>query len=328
MNPNGVLSAARAASGTTTVCVAPAVEPELLREEFARLKPVREYKGLEVYVLRAAQSAPIMDEIGRIREVEYRSVGAGRNVSRDIDHHDTDDDGYTQLVAWDPETAEIVAMYRYILGLPVAEHGRLAVLRTAGLFHFSPLFVSDYLPHAVEVGRSVVNSGAKRAVVGLFVVWCGLATLVCEYPWLRYFFGNVSIYANWPTAARDAVICFLDRYHRGTRSLLTADPSCRYTPAGEPPPLNADEAQPPTDYATAYQQLSDRLASYGLGVPPILVSYLRAATDVQTFDTVIDTDFGGALETALLLDVDSITGKTRRRFIDTYHRINPDAFTV
>lgn len=328
MNPNDAPSAARAVSVTATVSVAPAVEPELLREEFARLKPVREYKGLEVYVLRAAQSAPIMDEIGRIREVEYRTVGAGRNVARDIDHHDTDDDGYTQLVAWDPETAEIVAMYRYMLGRPVAEHGRLAVLRTAGLFHFSPLFVSDYLPHAAEVGRSVVNSSAKRAVVGLFVVWCGFAALVCEYPWLRYFFGNVSIYANWPDAARDAVVCFLDRYHRGTESLLIADPSCRYTPAGEPPPVVGDAAQRPADYDTAYQQLTDRLAGYGLGVPPILVSYLRAATDVRTFDTVIDTDFGGALETALVLNVDSITDKTRKRFIDTYRRINPDAFAV
>ncbi len=303
------------------VPVAAPVDPQLLRDQFARFKPVREFKGLQVYLLHASQSAPIMDEIGRIREIEYRNVGAGRNVARDIDHHDTDAHGYTQLVAWDPETAEVVAMYRFILGRRVAESGKLAALRTAGLFRFSPLFVSDYLPHAVEVGRSVVNSSAKRAIVGLFVVWCGLGALVCEYPWLRYFFGNVSIYANWPAAARDAVIGFLNAYHRGRQPLLIAREGCRYTPA-------AEVQQPAQDYDAAYQRMSSTLAADGLSVPPILVSYLRAAANVQTFDTALDSDFGGALETALMVSVDSVNDKTRKRFIDNYESVNPDAFLI
>ncbi|TVR34634.1 MAG: GNAT family N-acetyltransferase [Spirochaetaceae bacterium] len=317
------------------VPVAAPVDPQLLRDQFARFKPVREFKGLQVYLLHALQSAPIMDEIGRIREIEYRNVGAGRNVARDIDHHDTDAHGYTQLVAWDPETAEVVAMYRFILGRRVAESGALERLRTAGLFRFSPLFVSDYLPHAVEVGRSVVNSSAKRAIVGLFVVWCGLGALVCEYPWLRYFFGNVSIYANWPEAARDAVIGFLNTYHRGSQPLLIARERYRYTPAAEAQSAGQTSAEPKQpaqdpaqDYDAAYQHMSSTLAADGLSVPPILVSYLRAADNVQTFDTALDSDFGGALETALMVSVDSITARTRKRFIDNYESVNPDAFLI
>ncbi|TVR51188.1 MAG: GNAT family N-acetyltransferase [Spirochaetaceae bacterium] len=312
-------------SETNPIPVANPVAPEHLRDEFSRLKPIREYKGAEVYLFRAADAPAIMDEIGRIREVEYRKIGAGRNVERDIDHFDTDPDGYAQLVAWDPENAEIVGMYRFILGRTVAHHGDLSALRTSTIFEFADEFVTEYLPRSIELGRSVVNSSAKRAILGLFVVWAGLGALVNEYPWLRYLFGNVSIYADWPQAARDALLRFLDRRHRGPVNLLRARPRFRYKPS---PPRSDTPVRAELSYDADYQALTDELGGFGLTVPPILISYMRAADRVETYDTALDPDFGAAYETAIVVDVESVNDKTRNRFLDNYESINSDAFRL
>ena len=91
-----------------------AASREALARELIPEMKLRSYKDLDVYVTTASESPTVMTEIGRIREREYRTVGAGRGVARDIDGYDTGFPCYKQLVAWDPEAGEIVAMYRFL----------------------------------------------------------------------------------------------------------------------------------------------------------------------------------------------------------------------
>jgi hypothetical protein len=191
----------------------------------AELKPrmlLCRHRGLDIYVTTAAESPTVMQEIGRIREREYRNVGAGRNVPVDIDAYDTDDHGYVQLIAWDSERREVVAMYRFIFGANALQHGGIARLRTATLFSFAPRCVDEFLPHSVELGRSVVNSEASRAIIGLFAVWAGLGAFVAEFPDVQYFFGNVSVYRSWSNEAIDTLLAYLTTYHQDDRQLLVS----------------------------------------------------------------------------------------------------------
>ena len=50
----------------------------------------------------------VMDEIGRLREMTFRSIGEGTGRSKDIDRYDY----YRHLVLWDDEKLEIAGAYR------------------------------------------------------------------------------------------------------------------------------------------------------------------------------------------------------------------------
>jgi hypothetical protein len=54
---------------------------------------------------------------GRIREVEFRAEGGGTGKALDIDDFDLAKPGYYQIVAWDPQEQDMVAMYRFYPGV-------------------------------------------------------------------------------------------------------------------------------------------------------------------------------------------------------------------
>ncbi len=303
--------------------IAEAAPAEMLAGELTPAMKLRSYKGLEVYVTTAAESPTVMDEIGRIREREYRAVGAGRGAARDIDRYDTDSPCYKQLVAWDPEAGEIVAMYRFLFGEEALGAGDLSCLRTTDLFRFSETFRDRYLGVSVELGRSVVNREAKRAIVGLFVVWAGLGAIAAEYPEVEYFFGNVSVYRAWPAAAVDSLLAFLYEHYAGPAGLISALPETAYRSAA------IDELRARL-YRTmareaALESLSDELRKHDVAPPPILLSYMKATESMAVFDTARDADFGGALEAALWVPAGKLSDKARRRFIESYEAENPEA---
>ena len=307
----------------TLIPIAEAAPAEVLAGELTAEMRLRSYKGLEVYVTTAAESPTVMEEIGRLREREYRAVGAGRGLSRDIDHYDTDTPCYKQLVAWDPEAGEIVAMYRFLFGEEVLRAGDLASLRTTDLFSFSDTFRDRYLLTSVELGRSVVNREAKRAILGLFVVWAGLGAIAAEYPEIDFFFGNVSVYRAWPAAAVDTLLAFLYEHYAGPARLISALPETAYRSAA----IEEHRARLYRNMAreAALENLFDELKQHNVAPPPILLSYMKATESMAVFDTARDADFGGALEAALWVPSGELSEKTRRRVIESYEAENPGA---
>lgn len=294
---------------------APPEDPRKLEEELTPETRIGHFMGLSLHIVHGWERPACMAEIGRIRELEFRTVGAGRNVSRDIDPLDTTPGSYRQLIAWDPQNRELVSMYRYTDTARVIQQTGLEGLRTHSLFEFSRVFQDHYLSRAIELGRSVVNSRAQRAVAGLFAVWRGLGILLSESESVAYFFGNVTISASLPAAASDLLLRFLYRYYSSEerREMVRARPGTGYSFTTTPVPL-------PAEAEAGRKKLVEQFAALGISVPPILLSYLGAADELHVFDTARDGDFGGAWETALAVPVASLNAKTRHRFIDGYQR--------
>lgn len=301
-----------------TVPIIQPVDPGLIQAELTGDRYVCSLKGIDLYIVTAHDAPNTMNEIGRIREREFRAVGAGRNVAADIDGFDTAVDGCRQLVAWDPAAGEIVAMYRFAVCRDVlARHG-VAGLRTAGLFHFDPAFVDEYLLRSIELARSVVNKEARRAVMGLFAVWQGLGALTNEYPDVAYFFGNATVYRSMSPRGRDLVIAFLRTHYAAPAGLVRAKPSLAYTPTTSASEIEA--VFQGIDAAADQRRLVDALAEEGEAVPPILLSYLGVTAELMVFDVAVDPDFADAYEIALAIPIESVNQKTRGRFVDGYTR--------
>lgn len=294
------------------------VEPRLIEPELRRDRYVCSLKGIDMYILSAAEAPNTMREIGRIREREFRAVGAGRNLATDIEDFDLAPNLCRQLVAWDPLNRQIVAMYRFVLCGEALERRGLRGLRTSGLFDFSDAFVEQYLRRAIELARSVVNSQARRAVLGLFAVWQGLGALVNEYPAVRYFFGNITVYRTMSPRGRDLLLAFLRKHYAAPPGLVTAKAGLAYAP--RTPPEALAPLFPGPDASADQRRLAEELSSQGDAVPPILLSYLGVTRELLVFDMAADRDFGDAYELALTIPIASVNGRTRERFVSGYRR--------
>jgi hypothetical protein len=323
------------------VPLAPEPSPATVARIVEELRPemlLCRFRALELYVFAAAEAPTVMAEIGRIREREYRAVGAGRNLPVDIDAFDTEPPAYKQIIAWDPEEREIVAMYRFLAGCErtagaegaegAAVAGRTtragAILRTETLFAFSPRFEREVLPVAVELGRSVVNRHARRAILGLFAVWAGLGAIIVESPGIEYFFGNVSIYPTWPVDAVELLVAFFSVWHHPNDA--HGDVLARRESAGSSPGAAAYRALfAGMPRAEGWEALTSRLRVLDRAPPPILLSYMKATDGLIVYDTAVDDDFGGAWEMAIAVPTGRLTRRTVDRIITGYRPVNAGA---
>lgn len=293
-------------------------------EELTNKTMIARFRELEVHLIHGPEAPATLEEIGRIREHEYRRVGAGRGGVVDLDRHDTQWPWYSQLVSWDPEHREIVAMYRAIRCGWAMQQGGIDALRTSTLFGYSEEFVSRFLEHSVELGRSVVNSDAHRAISGLFSVWVGLGAMTKEWPDIRYFFGNISLYRSLPEDALEAILDYLIRFHSAPLGLVTARvPTGRWRArrASDDP-----DAALPASAGEAFAALQAEAKASGWSLPPILLSYLKAHPGMLAFDVASDDDFGGALEVAIAVPIAGLSSRTVNRFVAPYESVNPSRF--
>ncbi|TVR86318.1 MAG: GNAT family N-acetyltransferase [Spirochaetaceae bacterium] len=289
--------------------------PDAMREELNDTTLITRFKDLEIHLFEGPQAPETLNEIGRIREVEYRRMGAGRNLARDLDRLDSEEPMYRQIVSFDREQGELVAMYRAQHGGYALRTGGVGVLRTSSLFEFSPEFREQELPYLIELGRSVVNSNSRRAIQGLFSVWSGLAALHRELPELLGFFGNVSVYDDISDEQLDTLLGYLYTHHGDSAARVTAKPD-----------LGRPLENIPENIPASFDALVERASHEGWAVPPILISYLKAGPGFTAFDTALDADFGGVREIAVLMPLNNIAPKTYTRFIEPYVSLNPDAF--
>ncbi len=298
--------------------IAPLNPDELANELTAKTK-IAQFKDLEIHLFHAHQAPKTMQEVGRIREIEFRQVGAGRSVACDIDSRDTTWPWYHQLVSWDPQEKELVAMYRFIPCKWAIEQGGLQTLRTSELFQFSPEFIETVLTSSIELGRSVVNRNAKRALQGLFSVWTGLGALMNEWPYITHFFGNVSLYQTIVPTGIAAITQFLDHHHGASENLVTPM---------NPPSLVQIDSFLTGNWDSDFQSLQNRAKEENWFIPPILVSYLKAHRGLAYYGTSADKDFGNAWEAAITVPTTGLEPKMITRFVEPYQSINPEAFQI
>ncbi|MBR2474917.1 MAG: GNAT family N-acetyltransferase, partial [Bacteroidaceae bacterium] len=190
------------------------IDRVLIKEELKQATFIRHTRKCnnEIYVIEAHQSPNIMNEIGRLREIAFRSGGGGTGKSVDIDEFDLMTPPCRQLFVWDPEKEEILGGYRFILGKDIKfkENG-LPRIAMSHLFEFSQDYIENYLPYTIELGRSFVAleyQSSKAGAKGLFALdnlWDGLGALVRIYPQTKYLLGKFTMYTEFPIVGRNMI---------------------------------------------------------------------------------------------------------------------------
>lgn len=285
------------------------IEAELTDDKFLR---TTNNGGNILYVVTAADSPNIMQEIGRLRELSFRTAGGGTGKSTDIDELDTIPYGYKQLIVWDPASKEILGGYRFI----ICDSENPKYLSTEHYFSFSDEFRSRYLPHTIELGRSFVQpkfqaKGEKSSIYALDNLWDGLGALVVNNPDKKYFFGKVTMYGYYNREARNILIYFLRKYFPDTEGLVRS----KY-----PIELNIDEQKMKAlfvgeNYTEDYKILSKNIRSFQENIPPLINAYMNLSPSMKVFDTAVNPDFGDVEETGILVTISDIYLKKVERHL-------------
>ncbi|MDE6136992.1 MAG: GNAT family N-acetyltransferase [Muribaculaceae bacterium] len=295
------------------------IERELTPERFLRHT---NRGGNLLYVVDAHCAPNTMREIGRLREIAFRTAGGGTGRGCDIDNFDTMDPPCRQLVVWDPESRQILGGYRFICGSDIRmdAEGRPRIA-TSHMFNFSEEFVRDYLPYTLELGRSFVRleyQSTRAGVKAIYVLdnlWDGLGSLTVLHPEIRYLFGKMTMYPSYTAECRDMILYFLHKHF--------PDPDHLVTPIN-PLPVHYDEDAmgrlfTGDCFKADYKILNAEVRRRGDNIPPLVNAYMGLSPTMRMLGTAVNDEFGNVEESGIFMVIDEILDEKKARHIATYN---------
>ena len=300
------------AIGSRRENAAPALEPLVHPVERARL--LADLKtmtmlgqtpdGKKIYCGRLRSDAPLLREIGRLRELSFRAVGEGTGKRLDVDAFDT---WYEHIVLWDSLECEIAGAYRVARGNDVyLEKGREGFY-TANLFNY-PCEVMARLAEGMELGRSFVTPkywGSRS----LDYLWIGIGAYLKQYPDIRYLFGPVSMSAAIPIAAREQMVAYFQTFYGSEKANVTANHPFRYL-ANAPSFIDLDAD-------ASFKCLKNNLDALGARVPTLYKQYTELCEPggAKFLSFGVDPDFNNAVDGLIEIDLHRVRPKKRERYL-------------
>ncbi len=303
------------------------IAKQLLKQELTPEKRLRltNKSHNEIYVITAHDAPNVMQEIGRLREIAFRTAGGGTGKCVDIDEFDTGENCYKQLIVWNPEAEEIIGGYRYSFGddWKLDDKGQ-PILATSHMFHFSDKFIKDYMPAAVELGRSFVSLEYQnvrtnaKSIFALDNLWDGLGALTVINPKVKYFFGKMTMYPSYIRIGRDMILYFLKKYFDDKDNLIVPTKPLQL----ETDAKVFDDLFNGGSFKEDYKILNREIRKMGYNIPPLINAYMGLSPTMKLFGTAINNGFGDVEETGILIAVDEILEEKRIRHIDSFIQEN------
>lgn len=306
------------------------IPKEILKKELTpeRLLRTTNKSHNEIYVVTAHNAPNVMKEIGRLREIAFRTAGGGTGKAMDIDEFDTMDDPCRQLIVWNPEDEEIIGGYRYLFGddWKYDDNGQ-PILATSHMFHFSDKFLKEYAPYTVELGRSFVSLEYQnvrkntKSIFALDNLWDGLGALTVINPHCKYFFGKMTMYPSYIRRGRDMILYFLKKHFDDKENLIVPiKPLKIETPEAELVKIFTGKT-----FKDDYRILNHNIRELGYNIPPLINAYMNLSPTMKLFGTAINYGFGDVEETGILIAVDEIFEEKRIRHIESFVKQHPEA---
>ena len=283
-----------------------AIDPATVRAGVEAMELLgRTFDGKQIRVGRLAAGAPLLREIGRLRELTFRAVGEGTGLRLDVDLYDS---WYEHIVLWDEAAAKIAGAYRLGRGAVVMAERGLAGLYTASLFDYA----DDALPRlreGMELGRSFVapEYWGSRSIDYL---WQGIGAYLARHPSVRYLFGPVSISAALPVAAREQIVAYYARYFGAAERHAESKRPFAYHAA--PPEFDAG-----LDAAVAFRVLKDNLDALGATLPMLYKQYTELCEPggARFLAFGVDPAFSDSVDGLIEVDLHRLRAKKRQRYL-------------
>ena len=265
--------------------------------------------GMKIYLYQYQGSSAIFRELGRLREISFRTVGEGSGKRRDIDKYDMD---YQHLVLWDPNQLELVGAYRLACAQEVIDKQGRKGLYTDSLFSYSDE-MTPYFAAGIELGRSFVQPkywGRKS----LDYLWYGIGAFVQNYPQYRYLYGAVSVSNALPDQAKAMLVHYYQHYY-GTKGII-ATPNNEFKPT-EQQLKQCQSIFCGDDIKEDFVELKHILANMGAQVPTLFKQYTELCEPggVQFLSFSVDPEFNNCIDGLVLVDLKKVKASKAKRYL-------------
>ncbi len=290
--------------------VGPQPRAEMLRDISALATDALlvENKDFAVYIAFAHQVPCVLREIGRLREITFRTEGEGTGKSIDLDAFDVH---YQHLFLWHKERQEIAGAYRLAKADRILKMCGRSGLYTNTLFKFRPKLWKQLGP-SWEVGRSFICTDYQRNPSALLLMWKGIGTLVKRSPRYKSLFGPVSINNEYRSVSRELMAAFLklSNYERGLAKLVKARNPLRTHPSAHTDGEVLSRAAVDLDDVS---NLIAEIEENQRGIPILLKQYLRLGGKLIGFN--IDPDFQDVLDGLIWVDLSETDPRLLEKFL-------------
>ncbi len=260
--------------------------------------------GKKIFLYDYEQDSPVMHEIGRLRELSFRSVEEGTGDSKDLDCFDC---YYRHIVLWDDNDLEIVGSYRLGECKTILDDRGIRGLYTSTLFDLQPE-MADYLPQAIELGRSFVQPRywGRRS---LDYLWFGIGAYLKNRPETQYLFGPVSLSNAYPEDAKQLLVSFYKQQFGSLTELAHAKHPYHLSEKYENYFVG--------DYKLNFKRLNFFLDALNVKVPTLFKQYSELCDNNGThfIDFSIDPDFSHCIDGLIMVSINEIKPKKLKRYI-------------
>ena len=163
----------------------------------------------EVYFTKFDEIPAMMREIGRQRELTFRSVGEGTNLPFDLDEYDKH---YHHLILWDNVAQKIAGAYRMALGSEVMKNYGIKGFYTNSLFDFDQE-LQPFFKKVIEMGRAYISLEYQQKPLPLFLLWRGIVHVCLRNPEHKFLMGGVSISNRFSDFSKSLMIEFMRSHY-------------------------------------------------------------------------------------------------------------------
>lgn len=294
----------KAAEPKVEEIIAP-VDPEVLCNEIKELEAdhlLFRMKHFAVYCSPTQLVPNMLREIGRLREVTFREVGEGTNLSIDIDEFDL---YYNQLFIWDEEASKLVGAYRIGKGADILHDYGISGFYLQSLFRMKDNF-KPVLCQSLELGRSFVVRDYQRQPMSLFLLWKGILYFLLKNPDYRYLIGPVSISNNYSKISKELIIKFIMTHHFDWDKAKYVAPRNAYKFKSDDPNINII-MENLGDINMLDRFIGD-VETMNSGLPVLLKKYIKLNAKIIGFN--VDPLFNNCLDGLILLDALDVPKQT------------------
>jgi putative hemolysin len=285
-------------------------DPAVVRRQIEQLPAsafLSAHKEFDVFVIQMHQAPDVLREVGRLREMTFRTVGEGTGHALDLDRFD---EWYHHILVWNREKGDIVGSYRMGVVDEILPQRGQAGLYTNTLFHLQPQLFTE-MTGAIELGRSFVRDDYQRSYYPLLLLWTGIGHFVLNNLRLHSLFGPVSISASFAGTSKDLMVRFLmdNRLDKRLRSLVK--------PRNPYPERQAMNLEFYNSFSikslSDVQDLMSEIETTDLKVPVLLKHYLRLGGNILAFN--VDPDFNDVLDGLIHIDLRKTSPEILKKYM-------------
>lgn len=274
-----------------------------LQIEASRAQALIVCKKYKLFLTTKKDSPNLIQEIGRLRELTFRSVGEGTLKEKDLDMYD---EYYRHLVLYDTESNKLVGAYR--LGIGAEIYDKLGV----GGFYLSTLFRFDepfhkVLSESIELGRAFIVQEYQRSPMSLYLLWKGIVMTLIQYN-AKYMLGGVSISNDYCDTSKSVIVQLMKTFYTDNELSPYVHARNEYMPSLESAEWDLISKGGVPDMKKIDGLIDELEPEQAMKVPVLLKKYLKQNARLVGFN--IDADFNNAIDGLMVARLDRLPQDT------------------